>query len=121
MYGRSWSFSNSQSTQKSPSRLQARFISRLIILQLRIDEGLASKSRGLIHIKIDHPLKEIDSRAPGSILVKTNPFLIKNQLRNDLESSRIDFDQNWSFLDQDSIEEWLPELQDLFWLNLIMF
>ena len=61
------------------------------------------------------------SRAPGSILIKINTFLIQIQLRSGLQSSRLDFDKIWLFLNWESIKEWATEVQARCWLDLVIF
>ena len=46
------------------------------------------------------------SRASGWIHMKFNDFLIENQLKNGLKSSRLDSYEIWLYFNSESIKEW---------------
>ena len=74
-----WLLFKSESIKEWPQELQTGFLWNLTMFQLRINDRIASRAPDCIHMKFDH-------------------FSIKNQLKNGLNSSRLDPYEIWSFL-----------------------
>ena len=94
-----WSCFNWESIEELPPELQAEWIWHLIVFQLRINSGIASRALGWIPMKLDHFSIENQLKT-GLRSSRLDPyefdhFSIRNQLKKRLQSSRLDPYENW--------------------------